>query len=873
MNRQNIIWILNNRSLELYSPILFYFLFPFMKKAILYFFLFITVVANAQIPSPQSFLGYELGKHFTPHNKIVAYFEAVAKATPQTMKLEQYGITNEGRPLELAYISTAENIGNLEQIRTNNLRLAGMASGTASTENQKIIIWLSYNVHGNEPSSSEASMATLYELLTSNTTNAKEWLKNTVVIIDPCINPDGRERYVNWYNSVVGSIPNPDPQSREHSEPWPGGRSNHYNFDLNRDWAWQTQLETQQRMKKYSQWMPQIHCDYHEQGYNGPYYFAPGAAPYHEVITPWERDFQTVIGRNHAKYFDANGWLYFTKEEFDLFYPSYGDTWPLYNGSIGMTYEQGGIRAGLAIINNDGDTLTLHDRIMHHFTTGISTVEIASQHAKELLDHFKQFFDDARTNGVGEYKSFVMRAKGNENKIAELTNLLDKNNIAYQTAAGGTAKGYDYFTGKTDVFTIEKGDLVISTMQTKGVLAKVLFEPKSKLEDSVTYDITAWSLPYVYGLQAFAVKEKVAVAEYQKAVELTTLNPNAIANVYGFIKPWQSFEDAQFLAQLMKKGIKVRMSEKAFTAKGKVYQPGSLIIIKTSNQKIANFGQTILALANENHIVLDTISTGFVDKGTDFGSVDVKGLWAPRVACLTGETVGSLSAGEVWHYFEKQINYPVTMINANDVGRVNWKQYDVLVVPNGYYKNIFAKDGDIKTWVQQGGRLIVMEDAVSQLAGADWGLVEKKNDDKGTEKDSKKDEDIYADVKPYGNAERESLTESNPGSIFKIALDNTHPLAFGYPNFYYTLKQDNTVYEFLKSGWNVGIIKKDNQVAGFTGSKAIKKLKDGVLLGQFSVGRGSVVFFADDPLFRSFWANGKLLFANAVFMVEGGNHL
>jgi hypothetical protein len=377
----------------------------------------------------------------------------------------------------------------------------------------------------------------------------------------------------------------------------------------------------------------------------------------------------------------------------------------------------------------------------------------------------------------------------------------------------------------------------------------------------------------VYGLQAFAVKEKVAVSDYEKMGNMMETSPSAVSGVYGFIKPWQSFEDAQFLAQLMKKGIKVRMSEKAFTAKGKIYQPGSLIIIKTSNQKIANFGQTIMALANANHVVLDTISSGFVEKGADFGSPDVTGLWAPRVACLTGEGVSSLAAGEVWHYFEKQINYPVTMINANEVGRVNWKQYDVLVVPNGNYKSIFAKDSELKNWVQQGGRLIVLEDAVNQLAGADWGLAEKKNDEKSDGKEAKKDDDIYADVKPYGNAERESLKESNPGSIYKVELDNTHPLAFGYPNFYYTLKQDNTVYEFLKSGWNVGIIKKDNQVAGFTGVKARQKLKDGVLLGQFSQGRGSVVFFADDPLFRSFWANGKLLFANAVFMVEGGNHL
>ncbi|HKZ66315.1 MAG TPA: M14 family zinc carboxypeptidase, partial [Chitinophagaceae bacterium] len=309
-----------------------------LKKSLLVSFLsFFFLLANAQLKSPEEFLGYKIGTRYTPHWKVVSYFQYVTQALPKSVKMQQYGETNEYRPLYLAFISSEENISNLESIRMNNLRLANLAKDKMiPSENAPAVIWLSYNVHGNETSSSEAALLTLFALSDPKNTQTKEWLKNTVIIIDPCVNPDGRDRYVNWFNSEVGKNYNPSLDAREHREPWPGGRTNHYNFDLNRDWAWQTQVESKQRMILYNQWLPQVHVDYHEQGINQPYYFAPAAQPYHEAITPWQREFQATIGKNHAKYFDKNNWLYFTREVFDLFYPSYGDTYPVYNGAIGM---------------------------------------------------------------------------------------------------------------------------------------------------------------------------------------------------------------------------------------------------------------------------------------------------------------------------------------------------------------------------------------------------------------------------------------------------------------------------------------------------------------------------------------------------------
>jgi hypothetical protein len=292
-------------------------------------------LAQQKLLAPKEFLGYELGDRFSRHHRVVEYFKHVAEVTPN-VELKQYGESYEHRPLIYAIITSRENFQNIDRIRQDNLRRAGLIEGNPSND-KKAIVWLSYNVHGNEASSLEASMWTLYELANSSNSKTQEWLRNTIVILDPCINPYGRDRYANLYNQYLNLPPNESGDAKEHREPWPGGRSNHYLFDLNRDWAWLTQIESQQRIKIYNEWMPHVHVDFHEQGYNAPYYFAPAAEPFHEVITTWQREFQTMIGKNHAKYFDAEGWLYFTKDIFDLYYPSYGDTYPTYNGAIGRT--------------------------------------------------------------------------------------------------------------------------------------------------------------------------------------------------------------------------------------------------------------------------------------------------------------------------------------------------------------------------------------------------------------------------------------------------------------------------------------------------------------------------------------------------------
>ncbi len=841
-----------------------------MKKLFLLpVFILSALISFAQLKSPEEFLGYKLGTHYTPHFKIAGYVYYVASQVPDMVKVEQYGATNEGRPLLLAYIASKENFPNLENIRKNNLRLANAAPDKmAPSEDAPAIVWLSYNVHGNEPSSSEAAMLTLYELLNPANAATKEWLKNTVVILDPCINPDGRDRYVNWQNQVQGKTPNANPVSREHMEPWPGGRTNHYNFDLNRDWAWQTQVETQQRLIKYNQWLPQVHVDFHEQGYNAPYYFAPAAEPFHEVITPWQREFQTMIGRNNAKHFDANGWLYFTKERFDLFYPSYGDTYPTYTGAIGMTFEQGGhSRGGLAVVKEDGDTLTLYDRLIHHYTTGMSVVEITSTNAAKVVKEYRKYFNAAIQAPAGEFKSYIIKSDGTD-RITRLQALLKKNNIDWWYANTGSFTGLNYQNGKTELFKTAAGDMVINTNQVRSNLVKVLFERTSKLSDSATYDITAWSLPFAYGLKAFGLKD------YVQAVSKTNPQPEAVSvtvsfeNTYAWVTRWNGLNSACFLSGLLTNGVKVRYAEQSFRVGNNEFDKGALIITKAANYGLGkDLEARVKNAAAKNGVEVVPVPSGFVDKGFDIGSDKVRFIRAPKIAMLAGKEVSSNGMGEIWHFFDQQLNYPVTLINTDDLGRMEPGDFNVLIIPDGYY-TLFSqkeKNEQLKEWVRKGGKIIALENAVAQMSNTDWGFKLKgSGDDKKDKEEIKKDD--YSLLKKYDEREKEYISGSMPGSIFKVELDYSHPLAFGYTDSYYTLKQDENIYEFMKDGWNVGVIKKDNYVSGFTGNKLRDKLKDGVLFGAIDMGRGTVVFLADNPMFRSFWENGKLLFCNAVFL-------
>jgi hypothetical protein len=797
------------------------------------------------LKSPTEFLGYELGSQFTRHHKVVDYFVYVSQNST-SLQLEKYGETNEQRPLYISFISSEENLRNLEQIRTDNLKRTGVLKGNPITE--IAIIWMSYNVHGNEASSTEAAMKTLYDLVTSK----QEWLKNTVVIIDPCVNPDGRDRYVNWYNENKSTPSNPNSETSEHNEPWPGGRANHYLFDLNRDWAWATQTETQQRLKIYNKWMPQVHIDFHEQGINNPYYFAPAAEPFHEIITAWQRDFQTQIGKNNALYFDKNGWAYFTKEQFDLLYPSYGDTYPTYMGAIGMTYEQaGGARGGLGVNLENGTILTLTDRVAHHFTSGISTVEMTSKNAPKLIAEFENFFE----NSSQKYKSYILR--GDSDKINQLKTLLDKHEIHSFIAEGKKVTAYDYDSKTNKLIQTLKTDLIVSANQPKGKMVKVLLEPEAKLSDSITYDITAWSLPFAYGLKGFASETEIPFKEnsqFKSADFSNVVNKDA----YAYLLKYSEVSDAEFLGDLLEEGFIVRYNNSDFTIEGNKYTKGTLIVMRGENKKIQNFDETIVEIANKLDKKVTSVNSGMVASGFDFGSSNVAIIDHKKVAVLSGEGTSSLSFGEIWHFFETELKYPIHVLNTLKFSQLNLSDYDVLILPEGYTsdKESLAL---LSTYVNNKGTIIAIGNSVSNFADRDgFSLKNKEKKDSLSTK---------VNTIPYSQWEREGLKKTISGSIFKSKVDPTHPIAFGYSDNYYSLKLSGTSYHLLEKGVNVAYFPENTKnYAGFAGYEALKKVPNSLLFGVEQIGKGQLIYMVDNPLFRSFWQNGKLFFVNAVFL-------
>jgi len=512
----------------------------------------------------------------------------------------------------------------------------------------------------------------------------------------------------------------------------------------------------------------------------------------------------------------------------------------------------------------EGDTLTLKDRLLHHHTTGISTVEITSQNHERVINEFKTYFDNTLENGSGQYKTYVVKKSSNPDKVSMLLQYLVDQEIEFGMATrSSNANGFDFSTGETGRVSVEEGDYVVSTYQPKGTLVRALFEPNPELVDSLTYDITAWEMHYAYGLDGYAVTGRIDTEPVQATVE-DELTPT-IERPYAYLAKWNSLDDLKYLSQILKKGVTVRYAEEAFTLNGISYKPGTLIITRNGNENLGDrFDDIVKDEAAMLNRIVTPVATGFVDSGKDFGSSSVRLIETPKVALISGEGTSSNMVGHIWNFFDQQIDYPVTMINTGDIGSVDWSDYHVIVMPTMY--GSVTNDANLsmlREWVRNGGTLIALDGANSVLAGKEGFALKRKSMDSDEEANS----DPGDKLKVYGNAERERATGSNPGSIYEISMDTTHPLAFGYEDTYMSLKRGVDTYEYLDNGWNVGAAKIGAHRSGFTGAEAQKELENTLTFGVQNMGAGEVVYMVDNPLFRGFWHNGKLLFGNALFFV------
>lgn len=824
--------------------------------------LFFLGTSGQDIKSPSQYLGYELGSQFTFHSTMVDYFMDVADKSPEAL-LFKYGSTNEGRPLVACFISSEENIEKLEEYRKNNLQSIGLMEGEPGNE-RKPFVWLSYNVHGNESVGMETSMKVLYDLISRNTEKAEEWKKECIIVIDPCQNPDGRDLYTNRYRRRQPINVNPDPSDWSHSQPWPSARANHYLFDLNRDWAWQTQAETKQRIAFYNRYMPQVHADFHEMGSESPYFFPPGADPWHKVISKWQHEFHKLTGEANAKLFNEHSRLYFSKENFDLFCPSFGDTWPLFNGAMGFTYEQGGGgRAGLGIIRSTGDTLTLNHRIQGHYLSSLATIQAAYDSRDKLIEEFDKFFQSGLTNPSFEYKSIIIKGENNRYDLEALCELLDKSQIRYSYATAGSKaiEGFDYLANKNSKFTVKEGDILVSAYQPQSHLVEVLFEPDSKFTDSLSYDLTGWALPYLYKLEAYAVKTRIKASDKNVEFAFTEIKVPE-EKPYAYLADWNGFGEAKLMASLYKSKVKIRSVAKTFTLGGKKYKRGSLVIARGDNKHLGDkFDRIVCEAANKNRVNINYTYTGLSEKGIDLGSNNSRLNDAPKVALVGGDATSQYSFGELWFFFEKEMEYPITIIDAGSLSSADLGKYDVLFLPSGSYSR--SKD-KLLEYAKEGGRIVAFERATSLFSGekstALFKAVEKQKKEKEAAKAKKKSDDPTL-LKKYENQRRESLNRRSASSIYRVKLDNTHPYVYGLGTEWFIIKRSNGL-PYLENGNNIAYITDNEPVSGFAGSKFIEEIGNTLVVGSERIGRGEVVYISDSPYYRAFWKSGRVIIAN-----------
>ncbi len=841
-----------------------------MKSVLLKFFLFFLFcpLFSQAVQSPFEFLGYELGDRLTYHNRVVDYFEHVASVSPN-VELEHYGETWEKRPLVAAIVTSAANMENLEDIRLSNLAKAGFVEDK-ETGRQMPVVWLSYNIHGNEASATEAALKTLYSLVSDKYPEGENWLDHCVVIIDPCLNPDGREKYAMQYHSRAGNRINLDPNSWHRSQPWPGTRVNHYLYDLNRDWPWQTQKETRRRLSFYRQWMPHIHIDFHEMGADRYYFFPPAAKPQHEVITQWQREFQEIFGSRLADNFDSRNELYWTGESFDLLSPSYGDTWPTFNGALGFTFEQGGSgRAGLAVELQTGDTLTLADRIENQYNAGITTVETAFEMRERILEEFNSFFARGENDPPGEYKSYVIRSSNSDGTLEALTSFLDRNGIEYAHpgSAGRTYTGFSYLGNEESRFELDENDVVVSAYQPHSHLVQVFFEPETMHTDTISYDITAWALPYAYNAEAYAVNQRIGVSD--KPVEFPfSENEYSGESPYAYIAEWTDMRSVSFLSALLQEEIRVRYATEPFAVNGNDFDRGTIVITRADNSHISGLDSLVVELSNSSSVELFTTSTGMSTKGKDLGSRSFSYIAPPDVMLVGGSGTSSASVGDLWYYFEQVLDYPLTIVEPDNLQSVGLDRYDIVILPAGNY----IGEGEMERLIdfaRGGGRLIALESALRPFANRnelDFGEAVSRYRDQRQKEEQEWPEDPRDLLIGYNELRTEDLKERTSGSIYRVTLDESSPLAYGIGENWFVQKRNSTVYPYLPRGsWNVGTLRDNSYVSGYVGEKLREEFLHSLVIGNENLGRGDIIYITDSPLFRGYWHSGRMLFGNMLF--------
>jgi hypothetical protein len=850
------------------------------------------------IPTIKSVLGHDHGEVITPPEGVAAYLQALQKAAPTRSRLIEYARSWEGRPLWLFVIGNADRIAKLEQVKTD-LQRFGDPRRTSGAEADRllrelpVVVWLIHGVHGNEISSADAALAEAYHLLASQgDAGVDTVLRDALVLIDPMQNPDGRARFVSTNLQGRASTADPTPYSAEHDEPWPGGRSNHYLFDMNRDWFAQSQPETRGRIKIGLEFLPQITVDLHEQGGDNAYYFSPPAEAINPHVTKSQIAAWELLGRANAARFDERGWAYYIREVYDAFYPGYGDSWPTFQGSIGNTYEQASAR-GLAFARSDGDTLTYRDGVMHHFNAAIVTAVTAARNRERFMREYLEYRRSAVAEGEkGPIREYVIVPGQDASRAERLARNLATQGIEVRRAEESI---------KIASRTIPAGAFIVSNAQPTARMIRNLLDPKTeqsaefikrqeerrkmRLNDQI-YDITAWNLPMLFDVEtvtspsAISVKTTPVPSEYDAPFPARPLPASKV----GYLMPWGSAAVA-LSADAMRQGIRVRSVGGAFTLNGRRYPIGTAFIRNSENP--ADLNARLAALIVKHGAELVAIDTTWVDEGTSLGSNEVAPLKVPKVLQVWDTPTQSLSAGWMRYALERRFGVTPTAVRTSSLGRANFNDYDVMVMPSGNFAGTIneALLNRIKDWLRSGGTLVTVAEASRWATGSSVGLLETTTLLKDGRPDvpppsgaqgaqgaqgAKPGEPFDYDKAIQPDRERPA---SQPGAILRVNIDTNHWLSAGQDAETQVMIEGNRVFAPIKlnSGRNVGVYAtKDKLIAsGLIWPDAQDILVQKAFLMHQPFGQGHVIAFAEEPNYRAFTEATMLLFMNAVLLGPG----
>ena len=811
---------------------------------------------NSEIPYPGYYNKHEFGKWHFSHDQLIHYLSRLAE-TSDRISIKEYGRTHENRPLYLLSVTSPENHKKLDTIRKRHLDYIYGKNDGYVQQDMPLVVWLGYSVHGDESSPGNASMLTAYYLAASEDTEIKRILDNAVILIDPCLNPDGFNRAAQWSNMHIHETTNSDPRDRQFRQDWPGGRTNHYWFDLNRDWLPAQHPESKSRLKEFHAWKPHVLTDHHEMGSRSTFFFQPGIPGRVNPNTPEENISLTKkISKYHAEALDDISTLYFSEESFDDFYYGKGSTYPDVNGGIGILFEQAGMMGQKLDLPRGKRSFA--DAIRNHFTVSMSSICGALENKQELNDYQREFFEITDMAEEDPVKGYVFGSEHSPVKTWHFLELLKSHRIqvhklkqAYDNGNNNYSKGSGY---------------IVPLDQRQYRLVKSLFEKRTTFEDSIFYDVSAWTMPLAFDLDYDEIRSESEVKRLSgKQVDHVTLPEGEIIGKksdIGYIIRGTYYNIHEIIYQLQRKDLLVQVARRPFSVEveGELtrFDPGSIFIPSGSHEKDnARIYNLMQDLAKDKGIDIVSPGTGLTPSGIDFGSRNFAPVRKPKILIIAGDGVSSYSTGQIWHLLDERFHIPVVLVKPDDLRHIKLSDFNTLILPDGYYQWSASVKEKIDHWVKYGGLIVAVEDANRWLSRQQLIKMEQK-------KPSPPDSTLRL---PYIQRRQQRGAQSISGVILQASVDPTHPVCYGVDSQKMPVFRSNKlICKKTRDPYSTPVFVEDNPLlSGYLSDENIELLEQSIWCQEFGRGRGNIISFFDDPNFRAFWYGTNKLFLNAIF--------